>query len=777
MRTLEVRALDDEQLRSLARSHGLSLTPHELREVCRLIGRDPTLTELHIFNTEWSEHCSYKSSRSTLGLLPTEASNVILGPKEDAGIVFLAEVAGERWGLVIGHESHNHPSQVVPYEGAATGVGGIIRDVLCMGAHVVAVADSLRFGDPTGPRGKNVRYVAESVVAGIGGYGNAVGIPNIAGEVYCNRSFDTNCLVNVVALGVVKESEIIHSRAPRQEAGWDVVLVGKATDNSGFGGAAFSSGVLDDAAMEENRGAVQVPDPFLKAMLIRATEAVFEEVRRTGTPVGFKDLGAGGIMCASSELGDSGGVGIDVDLTRVHVAMPELPPHVIACAETQERMCWIVPPSFTPRLLAIYNEEFELGTVAEGAAATLIGTTTTDGRFVMRFGDEVVADAPIAAVCRGIRYSREAREPAAPTDAPLLAEPEDWGEALVQMLAHPNVASRAPVYSRYDQEVQGNTCLRPGEGDAGVIAPIPGSPVGVALSVDCNPALCAIDPYAGAALAVAEAVRNVAAVGATPLALTDCLNMGNPEHPEAFWAFQQAVRGIADAARAIGLKDHPGDPLPVVSGNVSFYNDAVDGRPIDPSPIIACVGMLPDAGRAVPSQVLRPGEPLILLGPRGPELGGSVFQQLQGVTGGPLPPLDLEGERARAWAVVDAIRDGLVAACHDVSDGGLLACVAEMLLGANADGTVGASIDVERLASEGLLGACFGEHGGFVLQAAPGKTEALLALLRERALSPAVLGPTGGASLRVAAGARTLLALPLDLLRHPWRDGLAEALR
>ncbi len=781
MRTLDVAHQDDAPLGALARAHGLNLTPHELREVCRLLDRDPTLTELHIFNTECSEHCSYKSSRSTLALLPTSAPNVIQGPQEDAGIIFLTEFEGERYGLVIGHESHNHPSQVVPYEGAATGVGGIIRDVLCMGAHVVAVADSLRFGDPTGPRGRNVRYIAGSVVSGVGGYGNAVGIPNIAGEVYWNASFDTNCLVNVVALGVVKESEIIHSRAPRPQAGDDVVLVGKATDNSGFGGAAFSSGVLGDDAAIDNRGAVQVPDPFLKSVLIRATEAVFAEVRRTRIPVGFKDLGAGGVMCASSELGDSGGVGIEIDLALVHVALPDLSPHIIACAETQERMLWIVPPAFTPRLLEIYNRDFDLGGVAEGAGASVIGTTTADGRFTLRFGDEYVCDAPIAAVCRGIRYERVAhpRSPCASVEPP--PSSADWGQALLSVLAQPNVASRAAIYHRYDQEVQGNTCIRPGEGDAGVIVPVAGSTVGVALSLDCNPVYCRIDPYQGAAMAVAEAARNVAAVGATPAALTDCLNMGNPESPSAFWAFQESVRGIADAARALGLRDHPGSPLPVVSGNVSFYNDSAEGSPVDPSPIIACVGTIADAAAAVGMQVRHTAAKLYLLGPRGSELGGSVYQQLHGAVGGPLPTLDFAGEKQRLEVVVDAIDQKFIAASHDVSDGGLLTCVAEMLLGADGAGGIGATLDVWRLAggagtAPALLGALFGEQGGFVLQAALGKEIALEALMRERGVDAMLLGSTGGTSLRVSYGDVALLDIPLDALRAAWCGGVEEAM-
>ena len=298
MDAIRLAALPDDEVARTLRGLGLSLTAGEAREVARLLGRDPTPTELHIFNTEWSEHCSYKSSRALLRHLPTTAPWVIQGPQEDAGIVELGTWEGARWGIVFGHESHNHPSQVVPYEGAATGIGGIIRDVLCMGARVIAVADALRFGDPDGADAASVRYVADGVVAGVAGYGNAVGIPNIAGDVYWDAGYDRNCLVNVVCLGLVRADQIVHSRAPAGAVGWDVVLVGKATDYSGFGGAAFSSGVLAAEDAEGQKGAVQVPDPFLKSVLIRATEAVFAELRRRGLEVGFKDLGAGGIACA-----------------------------------------------------------------------------------------------------------------------------------------------------------------------------------------------------------------------------------------------------------------------------------------------------------------------------------------------------------------------------------------------------------------------------------------------------------------------------------------------
>ncbi|MBV9102956.1 MAG: phosphoribosylformylglycinamidine synthase, partial [Candidatus Eremiobacteraeota bacterium] len=355
--TFAVLGKSDEALGQDARRHGLALTVEELRRIAGGLRRDPTIVEVHAFDAQWSEHCSYKSSRAFLSRLPTEGPNVVVGPGEDAGIVHLGEWKGERYGIVVAHESHNHPSQVVPFEGAATGIGGIVRDVLCMGARVIAVADPLRFGPLDDP---HCRYVAQSVVDGIAAYGNAIGVPNIGGDVYFHEGFRDNCLVNVVALGLVKERDIIHSRAPANADGWDLVLVGKATDRSGFGGASFSSLVLDEDDAEANKGAVQVPDPFLKNVLMRATYRAFDVIAEERISVGLKDLGAGGIMGCTAELVAAGGFGATIDLDRCPTSQPDLPPAVLAVGETQERLAWVVPPDFTPRLLAIYNDEYTL---------------------------------------------------------------------------------------------------------------------------------------------------------------------------------------------------------------------------------------------------------------------------------------------------------------------------------------------------------------------------------------------------------------------------------
>ena len=390
------------------RARGLALKVSEIRAIARELGRDPTIVEAHAFDAQWSEHCSYKSSRHYLTRLPVDGPTVMQGPQEDAGIVHLGTWAGVRYGVVIAHESHNHPSQVVPFEGAATGIGGIVRDVLCMGARLIAIADPLRFG----PRDdSHCRYVAQGVVDGIAAYGNAIGVPNIAGDVYFNDGFRDNCLVNVVALGLVAQDDIIHSCAPPDAEGWDIVLVGKATDRSGFGGAAFSSLVLDDDDAEQNRGAVQVPDPFLKNVVMRASYRVFDVLRERGLTVGFKDLGAGGIMGCTAEIVASGGFGAIVDLDRCPTSQEGLPPAVIAVGETQERLTWVVPPSFTADLLAIYNEEFSLPQIARGACAAVIGTVTKDRRYVLRHDGATVMDVAIDLLTGGIRYDRPTSPP------------------------------------------------------------------------------------------------------------------------------------------------------------------------------------------------------------------------------------------------------------------------------------------------------------------------------------------------------------------------------
>jgi len=763
-----ISEFSDSELKDFLRKNGLSLTLEEARKIVSLIGRNPTLTELHIFNIQWSEHCSYKSSRHVLKMLPTSAPNVIQGPEEDAGILYLTDIGKDRYGIVFAHESHNHPSQVVPYEGAATGVGGILRDVLCMGGRIIATADALRFGNPFGKNKNYVRYVGNAVVDGIAGYGNPVGIPVIAGDIYFNDSFDENCLVNVVCLGLIKESDIIHSKAPLNSEGYDVVIVGKATDNSGFGGAAFASVILDEEDRESNKGAVQVPDPFLKNIIIRATYAVFEEAKKRGVALGFKDMGAGGIMCSSSEMGSSGGFGIELDLDKVHTSM-ELPPYIIACSETQERFTWVSPPSFTGTILKIYNEDFELPKIAEGARASMIGKVKKDKDFTIFHKGEVVCNAPIDAVTGGIRYDRKATLRKRNLVEPNLEEPADYKVEILKVLSHPNVASRMRVYNHYDTMVLGDTVIRAGLADAGLIAPLETSNVGVALTTDCNPKYSRIDPYWGAANAVAESMRNVAAIGAVPSGLTDCLNYGNPENEEAFAEFYEGVKGVADAARNIKHK-RTGEAVPVISGNVSFYNESKTGKAVDGSAIIACVGIIDDYKKAITMKIKEEGSILLYVGGRKDELGGSVYYDLHSELGKNLPKVDFENEKGMIYGILDCISDGLLLSCHDISDGGIITAVSEMVLGGEADGKIGAKIMLD--SNLRMDKALFSESSGFVFEARKEKVSRIKSVFSKLGVGANELGHTGGSELVVNDKIRVAIAE----MRKAWTSGTRGAL-
>ncbi|MBZ0268553.1 phosphoribosylformylglycinamidine synthase, partial [bacterium] len=496
--TLEFTGGDDALVMRRVAEHGLGFTLDEARSLARLLGRDPTALEAHLFNTMWSEHCSYKSSKPTLKkYLPTDSPFVVLGPVEDAGVVEIGEWNGIRWAVAIGHESHNHPSQVVPYEGAATGIGGIVRDVYCMGADVFAVLDSLRFGDLDGPHGHRCREILHGVVDGIAGYANPLGVPNLGGETVFHKGYDDNCLVNVICAGIMRVDDLVHSAVPPQakDEPYDLILVGKGTDSSGFGGAAMASKVLDEGT--DNRSAVQVPDPFLKRVLRNATLAVFELARERGIPVGFKDLGAGGIACVASEIAHSGGVGVEVDLDRVHLQEEGIGPEVIACAETQERFGWAVPTGFTKDVLRIYNEEYELGRVSRGAAASVIGRFLPDEP-VMRvhYRGALVGEAATADITAGVVANRKIAppRPAATGDVTYDGNLRELG---LRVLASPNIASKRELFSHYDQEVRGETFFRPGEAGAGISMPVPDAPLGVALAVDGNPRYGERDAYRG----------------------------------------------------------------------------------------------------------------------------------------------------------------------------------------------------------------------------------------------------------------------------------------
>jgi phosphoribosylformylglycinamidine synthase len=728
----------------------------------------------------WSEHCSYKSSRATLKeFLPTDGPNVVMGPVEDSGIVAI----DDKWCVVISHESHNHPSQVLPNEGAATGIGGIVRDVNCMGATVVATADPLRFGNPYGPKANKVRWVAEGVVDGIWQYGNALGVPNMGGDIVFNDSFDDNCLVNVVSIGIVRRDQIIRSRAPPMagEKGYDVILIGKPTDSSGLGGVTFASEALREEDEETNRGAVQIPDPFLKNVLFKANDDLFKLVREAGIEIGFKDLGGGGFTCATSEMGSSGGFGMEINLDDMHKAA-DFPAEVLSIAETQERFLIISPPELREKILKIYNEDWDLPNVYEGARASVVGKINTGDRFTVSYKGEMVCDVPIKHLTEGIRYNRLELPRTIRVEEPDATEPTDYNDVLLKILRSPNIASREHVYRYYDTEVMGSAVIRPGEADAGLIAPVRGEKFGVALAVDSNPFYGRISPYWGGATAAAEAMRNVAAIGAVPSTLTDCLNYGNPEKPEAFWEFREGVKGLAESCNKLYLKGYEDQqqPIPIVSGNVSFYNESPDGS-VDPSPVVACVGIMKDFSKAITMDLKKAGDKLFLIGPRFDELGGSeYYQTILGVTGANVPIVRFDLERNMIYAVIDAIDEGLLAAAHDISNGGLAASLCEMALTRPA--RFGFELDLDRVQggdncqrTDKLL---FSESSGFVLEVKAGSESRLIELLRKYDLQPMQIGTVTSKRRIVMSRAGECLAdLDLDEARNAWMSGLVEAMR
>ena len=751
----------------------MRLDPDEVPLLVELLGRPPLWPEAVLFGILWSEHCSYKSTRHLLRRLPTRAAQVVIGPGEDAGVVSLPAPC-EDTVLVLAHESHNHPSQVLPVEGAATGVGGIVRDVACMGAEVVGVLDALRFGDPRS--GVHARDVVRGVVQGIADYGNALGVPNLGGDVWFDPRFASNCLVNVMAVGLGPASGVLRSRVPEGAQPWVFVLVGKPTDDSGFGGAAFASEALGDT---DDRGAVQLPDPFLKRVLSVANQEAFARIRARGIPAGFKDLGAGGIACATSELAAAGGRGASIALERAHRVPRPMPREVLLCAETQERFCWVVPASFASALCELYNREFALASIYPGAGARDVGRADDSGRYRVTWDDEVLVDVPVDAITSARRIERPSRRRAVAPSAAAARAPVELAGALPRLLSGLDLASREYLFRHYDGEVQGRTWMRAGEGDAVVLRVHARRPTGVAFAVGGNPHWCAADPELGARHAVAEAARNVACVGARPWALTDCLNFGDPEDPEVMGDLEAAIDGLAAAALALGALAGDGDPLPFVSGNVSLYNHAGDSA-IPPSPIVMCAGVVRDVAHAVPLGVREPGLVLILAGAARETLTGSSYRRETepGSHEAP-PPLDLALEARLQALAVEAAERGWARAAHDVSDGGLAVALVEMLLGAPALG-LGAQVNLAGLAPAPEV-TLFSEQPAVVFAVASECLHAVLAAARERDVPAWRLGVTdASASLSVTGAGPALTWALADLagarepvLERLWNEELS----
>jgi len=771
---LPVRERTDEEIRHAASRQGLRLPPEEWRDLARRLGRDPTLAEAFLFDVALSEHCSYKSSRRFLKeYLPPLARHVILGPGEDAGIVSLGQHGGEEWGLVVAHESHNHPSQILPVEGAATGIGGIVRDVYCMGADVVGVLDGLRFGDPDGPNAARTRAIARGVIQGISEYGNALGVPNLGGDAAFHPGYDDNCLVNVVAFGVMPMRRLLRSRAPAEarQRPYVLVLVGKPTDDTGLGGASFASQVLDEEEAGENRGAVQIHDPFLKRVLVEATLELLDWLEREKIPAGCKDLGAAGLGGASNEIVIAGGFGAEIDLSAVPQGLAGLEPHQVLCAETQERFVWALPEERAEEFCRFFNEEFELGRVYPGAAARVIGRVLPEPVYRCLWQGEVVVELPTAILEEPPALRRPTEPRPAPAPAADPPPPADLAAWLTAQLASWDACSRAEIYRFYDQEVRGEAFLRPGEADAGVCRPVPGSRLGLAVSLDGNPHYGALDPYWAGVNAVCEAVRNVVATGARPLALTDCLNFGSPEDPVCLGDFAEALRGMRDACVGLGCVGTSDEPLPIVSGNVSFYNQSAAGRAIPPSPIVACYGVLEEYGSAVTPRLKAAGDVLLLTGRRerawgapGPAPGGRV----------PRPDPARQGAELRA--ALPLLASGRIRAAHDVADGGLLRALWEMTALEEGPGPLGVEIDLLEVAA---LGAeplpphelLLSESPGFLFEVAETEAAATLEALRAAGVPAATIGRVvEGPALRVLRGAAVWCDAEVPALHRAWRS-------
>jgi len=712
----------------------------EYQRLMQILGREPSLTELGIFSVMWSEHCSYKSSRRWLRQLPTKGPAVIQGPGENAGVVDL----GDGDCAVFKMESHNHPSYIEPYQGAATGVGGIMRDVFTMGARPVANLNALRFGDPDHPK---TRHLVAGVVAGIGGYGNCTGVPTVGGETNFDAGYNGNILVNAMCVGLAKTHKIFYSAA--KGVGLPVVYVGSKTGRDGIHGATMASAEFDDKS-DEKRPTVQVGDPFTEKLLIEACL----ELMASDAIVAIQDMGAAGLTSSTSEMADKGGVGIELDLDQVPQRETGMSAYEMMLSESQERMLMILKPGREPEAQAIFKKW--------GLDFAVIGSTTDTGRLIVKHRGVVEADLPVDKLANSAPlYER----PYVETTPPRAILPE-WVPApntilgtLKTMLGSPQLASRRWIWEQYDHMVMGDTVQRPG-GDAAVVR-VHGTSKGLAMTCDVTPRYVAADPRMGARQAVAESWRNLIAVGADPIAITDNLNFGNPERPEVMGQLVGAIKGMREACEAL--------KYPVVSGNVSLYNET-NGIAIPPTPAIGGVGLIPDISKMASIALKTAGDLLLAVGREAGHLGQSLYQLI--ITGkleGSPPPVDLADEIKAGNLVRSLIREGKVRAVHDVSDGGLLTAVAEMALAG--------SLGVQLYPYEGRLpqhAAWFGEdQGRYVLAADPELAEEIIERSRLLALPARVVGRVGGEALVLKEEA----ILPLAELRAAHEDWLPRYMR
>jgi len=715
---------------SVLQRHGV--TRDEYARIVTMLGREPNLTELGIFSVMWSEHCSYKSSRVHLKTLPTTGRRVLQGPGENAGAVDI----GDGLAAVFKIESHNHPSFIEPYQGAATGVGGIIRDIFTMGARPIALLNSLRFGPLDDPL---VRRTMSGVVAGIGGYGNSIGIPTVGGEIGFDRSYSGNPLVNVFCLGISRADGIIKGTA--SGVGNAVYYVGAKTGRDGIHGATMASAEFDDT-LNEKRPAVQVGDPFMEKLLLEACL----EVMKTDALVGIQDMGAAGLTCSTCEMGSRGGAGVEIDVARVPQRETGMTPYEIMLSESQERMLLVVKKGREAEVEQIFDK-WDLHAVQ-------IGEVTSDGRLRVKDHGQVVADIPNKSLTdEAPMYRRPIAKPsyidaAQQLNLDALGAPPAPRDVFRRLLASPGIASKRWVYRQYDHMVRTNTLLLPGMGAAAVR--VKGTSRALAMSVDCNGRFVYLDPFVGAQLAVAEASRNVACAGGLPIGATNCLNFGNPEKPEIMWQFARAVEGMGAACRALDI--------PITGGNVSLYNET-DGSGVLPTPVIGVVGLVENAERIVGRTFRSEGDIVILLGETRNELGGSEFvhvvhDQIRGVP----PRLDLVREASLQRLLVDCAATGLIRSAHDCAEGGIAVTLAECCF----DTKLGVSVDLAAVPDTpspyGDTAALFAESASrVVVSVAPAQVTALLAMSASAGVPARQLGRVGGSRIQIAVKGRPVI--------------------
>ncbi|MFY0544832.1 phosphoribosylformylglycinamidine synthase subunit PurL [Brevibacillus sp. H7] len=720
----------------------MGLTDDEYQRVVDILGRKPNWTETGLYSVMWSEHCSYKNSKPVLRRFPTTGPRVLQGPGEGAGIVDI----GDNQAVVFKIESHNHPSAIEPYQGAATGVGGIIRDVFSMGARPIALLNSLRFGELTTPR---VKYLFENVVAGIAGYGNCIGIPTVGGEVNFDPTYEGNPLVNAMCVGLIDHDKI--QKGVASGIGNPVIYVGASTGRDGIHGATFASEELNEDS-EKKRPAVQVGDPFMEKLLLEACLELID----TGIVVGIQDMGAAGLTCSSAEMASKAGNGIEMNLDLVPQREAGMSAYEMMLSESQERMLVVVEKGKEDQAIALFDKW--------GLASAVVGKVTDDGMLRLLHRGEMAANVPVQTLADDAPvYHRPSAVPAyyeanANVDPiAAISEPADLNETLKAVLSQPTVASKAWVYEQYDHIVRAGTAVKPGS-DAAVVM-IRGTRKALAMSTDCNGRYVYLDPKVGGAIAVAEAARNVVCSGAEPLAITDCLNFGSPEKPEVFWQFENAVDGMSEACLALNA--------PVIGGNVSFYNER-SGDAIYPTPTVGMVGLITDVDHITTQYFKGEGDIIILLGETFAELGGSEYQKLvTGSISGRPPQLNLKKEAALQQLVLKAIRQGLVRSAHDLSEGGLGVALAESCFGQEMGATV-------ELATELRTDiALFSEsQSRILLSVKAADAEAVLALANELGVPAQAIGTTGGNRLVVKVNGGEAINAPLSDLKAAWKDAI-----